>query len=134
MPPTPQQQKVPESLPRLHAVPHKEGNSYEEILENFDGSSTQPEESRTKSKEGMTRHNVTPLSPTKTQITTILEEGKTTGSYKLSEFGSDYFQKFLWTPEAEHVYLPLQALRLFVTVHVPLLYRFAPSADKWLRY
>ena len=134
LPPTPQQQKVTESLPRLHAVPHEEGNSYEEILENFDGSSTQPEESRTKTKEGMTHHNVTPLSPTKTRITTILEDGKTTGSYKLSELGSDDFQKFLWTPEAEHVHLPLQTLRPFVTVHVPLLYRFAPSADKWLRY
>ena len=44
------------------------------------------------------------------------------------------FIKFLWKPEADYVHQPLQALRPFVSVRVPLLYRFAPSADKWQRY
>ena len=129
LPPTPQEQKIPESLPRLQAIPHEEENCYEEIADIDNKGTSEGQESVIGQKEDMTFS-----SPLKKPITTKTKDDQTVNPSRILDFGSEDFQKFLWKPEAEYVHQPLQALRPFVSVHVPLLYRFAPTADKWLRY
>ena len=129
LPPTPQEQKIPESLPRLQAIPHEEENCYEEIADIDNKGTSEGQESVIGQKEDMTFS-----SPLKKPITTKTKDDQTVNPSRILDFGSEDFQKFLWKPEADYVHQPLQDLRPFVSVRVPLLYRFAPTADKWLRY
>ena len=113
----------------MQAISHEEENCYEEIADIDNKGTSEEQESVIGQKEDMTFS-----SPLKKPITTKTKDDQTVNPSRILDFGSEDFQTFLWKPEADYVHQPMQALRPFVSVCVPLLYRFAPTADKWLRY
>ena len=122
LPPTPKQQKVHESLPRFQAKPETEETLYNQIKgEETSESKTLECEIPNRKQEG--------------KMSSAPEQGKDPmESNKVFDFRSEEFQKYLWTPQANFVHQPLKDLKPFLSVHVPLLYWFAPSEEKWFKY
>ena len=134
LPPTPQQQRVHESLPRFQATPQTEEILYDEIEEedsNVNKLLMDETPNRIQQRNMIfTNYNreTSPSPEPKYQGQDLME------SHRILDFRSKDFQKYLWTPKANYIHQSLQDLRPFVSVRVPLLYWFAPSPEKWFKY
>ena len=127
LPPTPQYQKVHESLPRFQATQQNEENVYDQIEE--EGKDVEKPSENQKPKRLTDSNKGIGFSPEPKHQSQYLKE-----SHKILDFRSNDFQKYLWTEEANYIHQPLQDLRPFVSVRIPLLYWFAPSPEKWFKY
>ena len=90
LPPTPQEQKIPESLPRFQATAHVEENCYEEITDTDNKEASQEQKTEVQQQQ---QEKKTLLSPPNLHATTKTKDDEEVESSRIFDFGSENFHK-----------------------------------------